>query len=86
MRNINIIGLAVFAFAALTTGIVAANPAVSAARPNIIFILGDDLGKEWISCYGAEDVRTPNIDALAAGGMKFNNFYAMPKCTPTRVG
>ena len=85
MRNINIIGLAVFAFAALTTGIVAANPAVSAARPNIIFILGDDLGKEWISCYGAEDVRTPNIDALAAGGMKFNNFYAMPKCTPTRV-
>jgi arylsulfatase A-like enzyme len=45
----------------------------------------DDLGKEWISCYGAEDIRTPNIDALAAGGMKFSNAYSMPQCTPSRV-
>ena len=37
-------------------------------RPNIIFIMVDDLGKEWISCYGAEDIETPNLDALAASG------------------
>ena len=53
--------------------------------PNILFIMLDDLGKEWISCYGAEDIKTPNIDALAAGGMKFNNAYSMPQCTPSRT-
>ncbi|MDB4664775.1 sulfatase-like hydrolase/transferase [Verrucomicrobia bacterium] len=56
----------------------------SAARPNILFIMLDDLGKEWISCYGAEDIQTPNIDTLADGGMKFNNAYSMPSCTPSR--
>jgi arylsulfatase A-like enzyme len=54
-------------------------------KPNILFIMVDDLGKEWISCYGAEDIKTPNIDALAQGGMKFNNAYSMPQCTPTRT-
>ena len=53
--------------------------------PNILFILVDDLGKEWISSYGAEDIETPNIDALAKSGLKFNNVYSMPQCTPTRV-
>ena len=41
--------------------------------PNILFILVDDLGKEWVSDYGAEDIVTPNIDKLAASGMQFNN-------------
>jgi arylsulfatase A-like enzyme len=54
-------------------------------KPNILFIMLDDLGKEWISCYGAEDIKTPNIDALAARGMKFNNAYSMPQCTPSRA-
>jgi len=54
-------------------------------KPNILFIMVDDLGKEWISCYGAESIRTPNIDALAAGGMKFHNAYSMPQCTPSRA-
>ena len=53
--------------------------------PNILFVLVDDLGKEWISSYGAEDIETPNIDALAKSGIKFNNVYSMPQCTPTRV-
>ena len=52
---------------------------------NLVFIMLDDLGKEWISCYGAEDIETPHIDTLAKSGMKFNNFYCMPQCTPTRV-
>ncbi len=54
-------------------------------QPNIILILVDDLGKEWISCYGAEDIKTPNIDKLADNGVLFNNVYAMPQCTPTRL-
>ena len=54
-------------------------------KPNIIFILLDDLGKEWISCYGGEGIETPNIDQLAAGGTKFNNAYSMPQCTPSRA-
>ncbi len=54
-------------------------------RPNILFILVDDLGKEWVSCYGAEDIETPNIDQLAQSGMLFHNVYSMPQCTPTRL-
>jgi len=53
--------------------------------PNILFIMVDDLGKEWVSCYGAEEIETPHLDALAAGGMKFHNAYSMPQCTPTRA-
>ena len=56
-----------------------------AAKPNILLIMVDDLGKDWISCYGAEDITTPNIDALANGGMKFHNAYSMPSCTPSRA-
>ncbi len=62
-----------------------ATPAAPPERPNIIFILVDDLGQEWISAYGAEDIRTPNIDRLAATGMRFQGAYSMPQCTPTRV-
>ncbi len=54
-------------------------------RPNILFIMVDDLGKEWISCYGGEEMKTPHIDRLAAGGMQFDNAYSMPQCTPTRA-
>ena len=53
--------------------------------PNILFIMVDDLGPEWISSYGAELITTPRIDALAAGGMSFQNAYSMPQCTPTRA-
>lgn len=55
------------------------------AKPNIIFIMADDLGPEWIGCYGADDIQTPNIDRMAAEGMRFTSAYSMPKCTPTRV-
>ncbi|PHN02371.1 sulfatase-like hydrolase/transferase [Flavilitoribacter nigricans] len=54
-------------------------------RPNILFILVDDLGKEWVSAYGAEDIQTPHIDALAASGTTFRHAYSMPQCTPSRV-
>ncbi|MCA9213579.1 MAG: sulfatase-like hydrolase/transferase, partial [Planctomycetales bacterium] len=54
-------------------------------RLNIIFILIDDLGKEWINCYGGENIDTPNIDRLASSGLRFENAYSMPQCTPTRA-
>ncbi len=53
--------------------------------PNILFILLDDLGKEWVSGYDADNIETPNIDSLINGGMKFNNVWSMPQCTPSRV-
>jgi hypothetical protein len=55
-------------------------------RPNIVMILVDDLGCGDLSSYGAKDLRTPNIDALVAGGMSFGRFYASrPVCSPTRA-
>lgn len=60
-------------------------PSAIESRPNVVFILMDDLGKEWIHCYGAEGIETPNIDRLAATGMKFNTAYSMPQCTPSRM-
>lgn len=55
-------------------------------RPNIVVIVADDLGYADLGCYGSPDIRTPNIDALAEGGVKFTGFYAnAPECTPTRA-
>lgn len=59
--------------------------ALAADQPNIIFAMVDDLGKEWIGAYGGEGISTPNIDQLAATGMRFHNVYSMPQCTPTRA-
>ena len=54
-------------------------------RPNIILIMADDLGYGDISCYGGW-IRTPNIDALAAGGMRFTDYHSNgPVCSPTRA-
>lgn len=58
---------------------------IQAEKPNILFVLLDDLGKEWISTYGAEEINTPNIDQMAKTGVQFSNFYSMPQCTPTRM-
>lgn len=57
-----------------------------ATRPNILVIIADDLGYGDLSCCGAEDLRTPHVDALFADGMQFRNFYAnCPVCSPTRA-
>lgn len=58
--------------------------ASSAQKPNIIVILVDDMGFSDIGCYGSE-IPTPNIDRLAAGGIKFNQFYNTARCCPTRA-
>jgi arylsulfatase A-like enzyme len=56
-------------------------------RPNIIFILADDMGPGDIACYGGTMVPTPNIDRLASEGTRFTQFYvASPVCSPSRCG
>ncbi len=56
-----------------------------AAPPNVILILADDLGAKELGCYGNKQHQTPNLDRMAAEGMRFETHYAMPLCTPTRV-
>lgn len=52
--------------------------------PNVIVILIDDLGFSHFNCFGS-DLETPNIDALARGGLRFSNFHVTPLCSPTRA-
>jgi arylsulfatase A-like enzyme len=71
---------------ALCSGSAAAQRKASATPPNIVLIVADDLGWGDLSSYGAKDLRTPNIDALAADGIRFDRFYAnSPVCSPTRA-
>jgi arylsulfatase A len=58
---------------------------VSARQPNIILIMADDLGYETLACNGGESYKTPELDQLAATGMRFEHCYVQPVCTPTRV-
>lgn len=59
--------------------------AVGAERPNILFILTDDQGRQTLGCYGGDKVATPHIDSLARDGMLFTDAYVNPQCTPTRA-
>ena len=58
---------------------------VAPQKPNIIFILSDDLGIGSVSSYGADHFKTPNIDKLAASGIRFEHCYASPLCGPSRA-
>ena len=61
--------------------------AADSKRPNIVFILADDLGYGDLGCYGHPYAKTPDIDSLAKGGTRFNRFYATGvTCQPSRVG
>ena len=55
------------------------------AKPNIIFILADDLGIGNVGCYGADNYKTPHIDALASGGIRYTRAYTAPLCGPSRT-
>ena len=70
------------AAAAAWPGICRAEAATS--RPNIIVIMTDDMGFSDLGCYGSE-IATPNLDALAAGGLRFTQFYNTGRCCPTRA-
>lgn len=62
----------------------ASKSGAGAARPNIVVILADDMGFSDISCYGSE-IKTPNLDKLAQGGVRFTQFYNTARCCPTRA-
>lgn len=70
--------------AAVILPAMAALHAADGKRPNIVVILTDDMGFSDIGCYGGE-ISTPNIDRLAAGGVKFSQFYNCAKCEPSRA-
>ncbi len=59
--------------------------AKSNTKPNVIYIFADDLGYGEVGCYGQKRIKTPNIDRLAAEGMKFTQHYVgTPVCAPSR--
>src|SRR3954464_5567009 len=58
---------------------------LSEQKPNIVFIMADDLGYGELGCYGQKIIKTPNIDKLAAGGLRFTDFHCgAPVCAPSR--
>src|SRR6267378_2381854 len=78
MRNLT------FLLAALTFPVLVG--AAPSTKPNIILILADDLGWRDLGCYGSTFYETPNLDRLAAKGMRFTEAYAAcPVCSPTRA-
>ena len=78
-------------FASLVTlglaGLISLPPSPAATpstKPNVLLILADDLGWSDLGCYGGE-IKTPTLDALAAGGVKFTQFYNSARCCPSRA-
>ncbi|MFM9079703.1 MAG: sulfatase-like hydrolase/transferase, partial [Opitutaceae bacterium] len=71
-------------FLAALTLVVVCHVGAADSRPNVIVILSDDVGYSDLGCFGGE-VATPNLDALAAGGLRFTQFYNTARCCPTRA-
>jgi arylsulfatase A-like enzyme len=75
----------VLAIASATLGLLDSARAANPGKPNIVFVLVDDMGYGDLGCYGSTDIHTPNTDRLAHEGVKLTDFYAnAPVCTPTR--
>src|SRR5688572_6918571 len=67
--------------------VAAAETSTNPSRPNILFIVGDDMGYADLGFHGCKDIPTPNLDALAAAGVRFTSGYVSgPYCSPTRAG
>ena len=77
-------GIRHFSLLAACLGWVNGLDAAEAPRPNILVILGDDMGYSDLGCYGGE-IATPNLDALAGNGVRFTQFYNAARCCPTRA-
>src|SRR4051794_24134895 len=78
--------VASFAIVAASQLAFAADAPASTSPPNLVIILADDLGYGDLGCYGHPTIRTPNLDRMAAEGMRFTDFYAGSSvCTPSRA-
>ncbi len=80
--NVNMIRAALVA---LLFVVVFAAAEAQQRKPNIILIMADDLGFEALECNGGKSYKTPNLNAMAKAGMRFENTHSTPLCTPTRV-
>ncbi|RBP45625.1 arylsulfatase A [Roseimicrobium gellanilyticum] len=80
MRFFRFAALALLSLVSVTAPVFAEN-----ARPNIILIMADDFGYECVTANGGESYKTPVLDKLAAGGVRFEQCHVQPLCTPTRV-
>jgi arylsulfatase A len=86
MKHLNLSHRAVALMAVVLIALAFAAPSRAADRPpNIVLVLADDLGVQELSCYGNKQNKTPNLDKLAAEGMRFTTCWATPLCSPTRV-
>jgi len=82
-RSVHNLGYLAFVLIAVAS---ASTASAALQKPNVLLILVDDLGFGDLSVQGANDMKTPNLDALAASGIRFNNFYAnCTVCSPTRA-
>ena len=72
-------------FGLFTVGALASVCPADESRPNIVFILADDLGREDCGFMGGQQIKTPQLDKLAAAGAKLDAFYVQPVCSPTRA-
>jgi arylsulfatase A len=75
-----------FTAARLTFALLCLSPLLEAAQPNFVIIMADDLGYGDIGCYGSGKIKTPNLDALAKGGLRFTDYHSNGAvCSPTRA-
>src|SRR5262245_3693036 len=79
-----VVGVTVFTFTALVSSANAQSAMGQTAKPNILFILADDLGWKDVGYHGS-DIKTPNIDQLAQTGVRLEQFYSQQICTPSRA-
>ena len=86
MKRIKVV---VFSVGAMMVAFFGFNSVIAAEankrQPNVLFILLDNVGKDWFRCYGSQEDQTPEMDRLARTGLKFRNFYVTPVCSTTRV-
>lgn len=83
-RGFAAVAIALMSAARCAAGAEPAPTTRPAPRPNLLVILSDDMGFSDLGCYGGE-IHTPNLDGLAAGGLRFSQFYNMARCCPTRA-
>lgn len=85
MTGIALIELLVMIFVAAWPARTDSQSSAGQNKPNIVFILADDLGRADVGFNGGKEITTPNLDKLAAGGARLEQFYVQPVCSPTRA-